>query len=293
MAAKPLIMLGIRQKVHSGNEIRAWNDHWIPTIPARPARPIAPVVHPMISAHHFMIGEPKTWNSEMLEIYVHPDDIPLIQYLAISQGYQRDKYCWSFTKNEMCTVKSGYWVVRNILNRETVEIKKEPSITKLQAFAWTIQAPPKLKHFIWQTISGQLAVTKNLTHRHMRCDNHCPRCGTDDETINHAIFECSPALQTWAHTTTRTPPSLFPTMSHYENIDYLFWRKNDIEDPELDKDPYPWIMWYIWKARNDKLFRGIDRVPLELSDMLNQNVMLGLKLTTNKRNKQLEQPRSR
>ena len=118
-------------------------------------------------------------------------------------------------------------------------------------------------HFIWQTISGQLAVTNNLTHRHMRCDNHCPRCGADDETINHAIFECPPALQTCAHATAPTPSTLFPTTSHYANIDYLFWRKNDIEDPELDKDPYPWIIWYIWKAKNDKIFRGIDMDPLE------------------------------
>ena len=34
--------------------------------------------------------------------------------------------------------------------------------------------------------------------------------------------------------------------------------------PKDDRDPYPWIIWYIWKARNDKLFRGIDRDPLEL-----------------------------
>ena len=90
-----------------------------------------------------------------------------------------------------------------------------------------------------------------------------PRCGADDETINHAIFECPPSLQTWVHAATPTPPPLFLTTSHYANIDYLFWRKNDIEDPELDKDPYPWIIWYIWKAKNDKLFRGIDRDPLE------------------------------
>ena len=31
-----------------------------------------------------------------------------------------------------------------------------------------------------------------------------------------------------------------------------------------DRDPYPWIICYIWKSRNDKLFRGIDRDPLEL-----------------------------
>ena len=50
---------------------------------------------------------------------------------------------------------------------------------------------------------------------------------------------------------------------HYTNIDYIFLRKNDIEDLELDKDTYPWIMWFIWKSRNDKLFRGIDMDPLE------------------------------
>ena len=42
-----------------------------------------------------------------------------------------------------------------------------------------------------------------------------------------------------------------------------FWRKNDIEDPEPDKDPYPWIMWYIWKVSNNKLFREIDMDQLE------------------------------
>ena len=47
-------------------------------------------------------------------------------------------------------------------------------------------------------------------------------------------------------------------------MDYLFWRKNDIEDPELDKYRYPWIIWYIWKAKNDKLFIGIDSDPLEM-----------------------------
>ena len=35
-------------------------------------------------------------------------------------------------------------------------------------------------------------------------------------------------------------------------------------EPQDDRDPYPWIIWYIWKARNDKLFRGIDRDPLGL-----------------------------
>ncbi|XP_056845966.1 uncharacterized protein LOC130497080 [Raphanus sativus] len=165
--------MGIRQKLHSGNEIRAWEDIWIPTVPARPAKSKAAAMHPMMPVSAFI---------------------------------------------------TGYWVAMNLLREGTPELP-ELSITKLQAFAWKLKTPPKIKHFIWQAISGQLA--------------------------------------TWAHMTTPTPPMLFPSYSHFTNMDYLFWRKNDIEDPTLDKDPYPWILWYIWKGRNDKLFRGVHSNPLE------------------------------
>ncbi|CAG7894457.1 unnamed protein product [Brassica rapa] len=47
-------------------------------------------------------------------------------------------------------------------------------------------------------------------------------------------------------------------------MDYLFWRKNNIIEQDQDRDPYLWLIWYIWMVRNDKLFRGIDRGPLEL-----------------------------
>ena len=57
--------------------------------------------------------------------------------------------------------------------------------------------------------------------------------------------------------------NVFSISSVYSNLDYLFWRKNEIEHLELDRDPYQQIIWYYQKARNDKLFRGITRDPLE------------------------------
>ena len=122
----------------------------------------------------------------------------------------------------------------------------------------------KICHLIWQLISGQVAVTRNLIRRNMRCDNYCPRCGEPEETVTHAIFECPPALQAWELSSTPSSSQTFPVSSVYANMDYLFWRKNNIMKPEDDRDPYPWIIWYIWKARNGKLFRCIDRDPLEL-----------------------------
>ncbi|CAA7045965.1 unnamed protein product [Microthlaspi erraticum] len=261
LAARPLLTMGILQKVHSGLNTRAWEDPWIPTIPARHANPRIPVVHPRMTVSDFINREIKAWNVEMLEEYMEPEDIPLIRSIAINKTFHMDSFSWGYTKSGLYTVKSGYWVAKNLLN-PAEETCSEPSIRPLQVQAWKSKAPYKIKHLLWQIISGYLAVTKNLNHRGMRCDNHCPRCGAPEETINHAIFECPPALQTWALAPILTPPSLFPSSGIYTNMDYLFWRRPNMDNAEDDCDPFPWIIWFIWKARNEKLFRGINRDPL-------------------------------
>lgn len=73
----------------------------------------------------------------------------------------------------------------------------------------------------------------------MKSDNQCPRCREPDESVNHAIFECASALQTWALASTPSCSSTFHIWSVYPILDYFFWRKNDIKDPKLDRDPYP------------------------------------------------------
>ncbi|XP_048624014.1 uncharacterized protein LOC106417447 [Brassica napus] len=263
-AARKLLLLGIRHKIHSGYDVRVWEDPWIPTTPARPARPVAPVMHLNMRVGDIINLESREWDAGLLDNYVHPEDIPLICSMAISSTHRRDTFCWNYMRNGQYTVKSGYWIAQNLLKQEEEKEILEPSITKLQAFAWKLQAPRKMCHLVWQLITGQVAVTRNLARRNMRCDNYCPRCGEIEESVTHAIFECPPALQVWSLSATPTSPGIFPVASVYTNMDYLFWRKNNIIAPDRDRDPYPWIIWYIWKARNDKLFRGINRDPLEL-----------------------------
>lgn len=126
----------------------------------------------------------------LLENYTSQEDIPLIQFLAISQTYHRDCYCWSYTKNGMYNIKSGYWVATHLLNKETKWCIQN------QIFIWKVKAPQKISHLIWQTVSSHLAVTNNLICHHMRCENHCPRYGAENKIVNHVILKCPPALQT-------------------------------------------------------------------------------------------------
>ena len=194
-AARKLLLLGIRSKVHSGYEINVWEDLWIPSTPARSARSRAPAVNPKMIVSSLINPATKEWDVRLLEQYIAQEDIPLILSLAISPTHRRDTFCWSYSKNGQYTVKSGYWVATNLMRDEEDLEVLQPSITKLQAFAWKVKAPQKICHLIWQLISGQIAVTRNLVRRNMRCDNYCPRCGAPEETVTHAIFECPPALQ--------------------------------------------------------------------------------------------------
>lgn len=43
--------------------------------------------------------------------------------------------------------------------------------------------------------------------------------------------------------------------SIFSNIDYLFW----LIPSTLSE--FPWIIWCIWKAKNDKIFKNVDKDP--------------------------------
>lgn len=144
---------------------------------------------------------------------------------------------------------------------------QQPSYNSLKEYSWKVAAPSKYRHFLWQALSGVLVVNERLTHRHLRVDCYCPRCGHLEKTINHVIFTCPPASQSWALSNIPSALGMFPSCNIMENLDYLFWhipnRDNAIEAVRV----YPWIMWYIWKARNDKLFNNVDWSPLNIIEV--------------------------
>ena len=134
-----------------------------------------------------------------------------------------------------------------------------PTVDTLKTFCWEVRCPPKLKHFLWQLLSGCIAVMKNLQGRGIQGDICCTRCGDPEESINHVFFECPPARQVWALSKIPSNPDLFPTCSFFGNMDHLFWRIT----PKMDDHQFAWILWYIWKGRNNKVFSNLDMDPRE------------------------------
>lgn len=165
-----------------------------------------------------------------------------------------------YSESGKYSVKSCFRTESLYLDRGPRTIIYGPNVKPPFVFTWKLKCSPKLRHFVWQVLSGTLPVSKNLKSRGIDCDLQCSIFGTEEETINHVLFECPPALQTWALSRIPSPPRIFPSSSVYTSLDYLFWRI----PKDFDSDCFPWIMWYIWKNRNDKIYQNKDGNPQEI-----------------------------
>ncbi|XP_010512944.1 PREDICTED: uncharacterized protein LOC104788863 [Camelina sativa] len=266
-AAKDLLLQGLRKNVRSGFHIKVWSDNWIPTVPARPAKDRGVPRDPNFYVNHLIDFDTKTWKLEALNELVDPSDIPLITSIQLSKSFKVDDYVWSYTKSGQYSVRSGY-----ALATQGIQEVLEPSITPLKKQVWKAKISRKIKHFLWQVLSGALAANGRLAERHSGTDKSCPRCG-EEESINHLLFECPPALQVWALCSIPSPPGLFPCSSLFTNIDHLLWRAKEqgVSDEQLAI--FPWVLWYLWKAKNEKMFNGKDITPLDTLELASSEAM--------------------
>ena len=170
---------------------------------------------------------------------------------------EHDSWVWRHTRSGLYSVKSGYELAFTMKNAELIRDQQAlPSLNPLKDHVWNLMAPSKLKVFIWKALSGALSVLDGLTDRGMKCDLECQTCGQTGESINHVLFSCTFARQVWAMTRFPSPPAGFDSISIFANVNYLisFWEtKKHVFEATRN---FPWVLWYLWKNRNNLLFEG-------------------------------------
>ena len=263
VASKQVLKQGLRKRIGDGHDTKVWEEPWLQTSPARPPNCVGTWWDAELRVHHLIDPERHEWKQELLKEMVAAEDIPYISSIRVSRTGRRDCYSWEFTKSGLYTVKSGYSIAHDIRVADQRALVSEPSTIGLKKEIWKIKAPRKLKHFLWQATAGFLATAHQLKERHCARESTCMRCGAETESINHTLFECPPALQVWALSLIPTSPGRFPCTSLYANIDYLLLRTKEQGTSAAMMASVPWILWYLWKARNEKIFNNKDITSLD------------------------------
>lgn len=114
---------------------------------------------------------------------------------------------------------------------------------------WSIDGPPKLKHFVWRACKGSLAVKERLCYRHITADNLCQIC-RKVETILHSL-EGEHAASIWQYSKFAGFISGGPSSSF---ADFLLWLVGKLTKPELCK--FLALAWVAWHCRNKAIFKA-------------------------------------
>lgn len=263
---RELLKKGLRHRVGNGKSTKVWLDKWIDD-PEEGLRP------PWIKKYSFDVNLTADklidsvsgrWEKCRLEEIFVPGDVEII--LRNQPVVSKEDYAsWKYNKSGQISVKSAYWLAADLKRRKNQpQAFVLPSLNGLKEKVWKSQTSPKLRVFMWKALSEALPVADLIITKGMKVDERCQACGDEGESINHVLFSCHFARQTWASSSIPHPQGGFHPDSIFQNFAYLFsLDKSGIRQRD-DSRMWPWILWNLWKRRNDLLFEGRCFTPSDL-----------------------------
>lgn len=195
------------------------------------------------------------------------------QIVKLRQGGNTSKvsFAWDYSNDGLYTVKYGYWVTMEVIKcQHTPQEVVQPSITPIFPQVWKTDSPPKLQHFLWRCVSNCISVAGNLSYRHLARDGSCILCLAHVKTFKHLLFKCAFSRLIWAIFVIPASHGGEWTDSIYQNI-YCIMNVNLVH-PHLDNEEKigPWLLWRLWKCKNDYLFKGKDYTTQEVVRRANE-----------------------
>lgn len=91
---------------------------------------------------------------------------------------------------------------------------------KLWQKIWRLQAPPKVRVFIWRLCNKALPTCKGLHSRIESISSCCFRCNKEEESEFHAIWGCPFAANVWEYSCLE---SLWDNLKIGKVVDILEW----------------------------------------------------------------------
>ncbi|CAA7018686.1 unnamed protein product [Microthlaspi erraticum] len=140
MFGREVLLQGLVKFIGDGKDTKVWLENWI--LDGCSRTPIIRIA--LLTSHYVCLIKPV-------------------------QG-QRDKLIWSLTKEGIYTSKSGYQLLESLKEMQEEHTHTLPPVEKkLWSNLWRINAPPKLKHFLWKALAGALAVKERLQDPYSIC----------------------------------------------------------------------------------------------------------------------------
>ncbi|XP_012435430.1 uncharacterized protein LOC105762058 [Gossypium raimondii] len=134
---------------------------------------------------------------------------------------------------------------------------------------WKLHTLPKIKVFCWRMGHDILPTYENISKIRKDFDCMCARCGTEKETLFHALKDCPKAR---AVLTYRGIDNALVDGHYRRCVDCFEDAARSLDKKALSN--FVTVLWNIWNSKNNKVFRNTDdeaRVIWDRAAMLNKD----------------------
>lgn len=263
---RELLVRGLQKRIGNGDSTFVWSDRWLNDQVEGLRAPwmIQNTMEVNLKVSDLINQQEGRWNMATLNRLFTPGDIEILMSNQPVMG-REDYQVWRFNKSGRFTVKSAYWLACDTKSRALhPEAFALPSINPLKEMIWKTPTAPKIRIFLWKLLSEAIPVADLIKARGMKVDDRCQFCGHEGESINHMVFQCPRARRVWAETGIPHPQNGYHDTSVFQNINYCLELKSRRGETEK-KRAWPWVIWNIWKSRNEFIFKGTVWNPVEIA----------------------------
>ncbi|OMO96501.1 hypothetical protein COLO4_15233 [Corchorus olitorius] len=192
------------------------------------------------------------WQLDGIQQWNTKEEECAIQEIPVHEGNEPDLVIWPNDKSGVDTVKSGYATCKKA---EAIHAGSKASSSnqidkRVWKEIWQINAPSKVKVFLWRMCKGALATNEELWKRKCRMDPLCVLCGQEAETVEHMILLCDWTRKVWWEGCL----GLKICKDRIRTIDQWFLEvflelNNSKSDAAKVKSTIAYTCWVIWNLR--------------------------------------------
>jgi hypothetical protein len=180
---------------------------------------------------------------------------------------RKDTLIWRVSKNGRFTVRSAYFLQKDLMKRGMAESSRTGGHTTIWKKVWALPIPNTEKKNLWRALNDILPTKDNLRRKKILQDPSCPICGLEPETLLHILWQCQSSRDVWSLGNRSVQKSNTYGESFWEVLEDLFQKccQNDMVQ-------VAGLIRRIWLRRNEVVFRGLISSPQSLLQRTDQAI---------------------
>lgn len=253
ISGQNLLIEGTKWIVRNGRTTRLWDDAWVPDFPKLTRPPsLSSLVQDMATVNDLFNSDGTGWDYPLIYEAFPIEVARKISSIHINPGGdQEDCIRWLHSKDGSFSVKSGYWVAKNLKDVSSSKTSSSSNSSDQWKWIWQLRLPPKFRYFAWKCMRGILPSKSNLCKRGISIDPICSKCGQAEETLEHVLRDCSWTSFFWQASVLRLQSSPQSHLISLEKwiLDFVQGHTTEVVEVFVSH------LWTIWKARNLQIFQ--------------------------------------